>query len=126
MKVSIKHLYAVVLLLLVSIIGFSQQSKADLIIGNWIMDGKEYVAQMSLKFKKDSSSILERLVNNKPTLKLEYKYMLSENQDYLHLDPTDPNEKKWKIKIIQLDYQTLKLQSQSPDSSVLILHRVKE
>ncbi|MEO6721917.1 MAG: hypothetical protein ABIN67_16230 [Ferruginibacter sp.] len=126
MKGTKKHFYSVVLLLFVSINGFSQQSKTDLIIGNWIMDGKEYIAQMSLKFKKDSSSILERLVNNKSTLKVEYKYKFSENQDYLHLDPTESSEKKWKIKIIQLDYQTLKLQSQSPDSSVLILHRVKE
>lgn len=126
MKVSRKHFYAVLLLLFVSIIGFSQESRTDLIIGNWIMDGKDFVAQMSLKFKKDSSSILERLVNNRSTLKVEYKYTFSENQDYLQLDPIDRSEKKWKIKIMHLDYQTLKLQSQSPDSSALILHRVKE
>ena len=126
MKVSRKHFYTVVIFLFVSIIGFSQQSNTDLIIGSWIMDGKEFVAQMSLKFKKDSSCILERLVNNKSTLKVEYKYMFSEDQDYLHLEPTDLKERKWKIKIIQLDTQMLKLQSQSPDSSSLILHKVNE
>ena len=103
------------------------KSRGQLILGKWEMDAKKYgQAQMSLKFNNDKTSTIERIVNGQSTFKQSYNYKLVDNDQYLLLEPTDSNQKIWKVGIIKLDKQSLNLRSQSPDSSLLILERQSE
>jgi hypothetical protein len=103
------------------------KSRKELIIGKWRMEGEEYGKnQMALSFSKDNISILERLENGKSTLKQNYKYKLIDEEKYLLLEPLDTNNKVWKIGILELNTKILKLRSQSPDSSMLILKRLND
>jgi uncharacterized protein (TIGR03066 family) len=100
------------------------KDRKELILGKWRMDENEYrQAQMALEFRKDKTSIIDRIVNGQSTFKQLYKYQLSDNDQYLILEPTDSSQKTWKVGIIKLDDKTLTLRSQSPDSSFLILKR---
>jgi hypothetical protein len=90
------------------------------------MDEKEYgQAQMALEFRKDKTSIVDRIVNGQSTFKQSYNYKLIDNDQYLMLEPTDSSQKRWKVGIIKLDSKTLTIRSQSPDSSLLVLKRQK-
>jgi len=103
------------------------KSREQLILGKWEMDAKKYgQAQMSLKFNSDKTSTIERIVNGQSTFKQSYNYKLVDNDQYLLLEPTDSNQKIWKVGIIKLDNQSLTLRSQSRDSSLLILERQSE
>jgi hypothetical protein len=100
------------------------KSRKELILGKWKMDEKEFKqAQMTLEFNKDETSIVDRIVNGESTFKQLYNYKLTDNDQYLSLQPTDSSQKTWKVRIIQLDNKSLTLRSQSPDSSLLILQR---
>ena len=91
------------------------------------MDEKEYgQAQMALEFKKYRTSTIDRIVNGQSTFKQSYKYKLTDDDQYLLLEPTDSNQKIWKVRIIELDNKILTLRSQSPDSSLLVLKRQNE
>ena len=88
------------------------------------MDEKEFKqAQMALEFKRDSTSTVDRIVNGKSTFKQLYNYKLTDNDQYLSLEPTDSSQKRWRVKIVQLDNKSLAFRSQSPDSSILVLQR---
>jgi uncharacterized protein (TIGR03066 family) len=103
------------------------KSRQELILGKWRMDEKEYTqAQMVLEFKKDKTSIVDKIVNGESTFKRSYTYKLTDNDQYLLLEPTDSNQKTWKVGIIKLDNKILTLRSQSPDSSLLVLKRENE
>jgi hypothetical protein len=91
------------------------------------MNEKEYgQAQMALEFREDKTSTIERIVNGQSTFKQSYNYKLTDNDQYLMLEPIDRNQKIWKLGIIKLDSKILTLRSQSPDSSLLILNRQHE
>jgi len=103
------------------------KSRQELILGKWRMDEKEYgQAQMALEFKKYRTSTIDRIVNGQSTFKQSYKYKLTDDDQYLLLEPTDSNQKIWKVRIIELDNKILTLRSQSPDSSLLVLKRQNE
>ena len=103
------------------------KSRQELILGKWRMDEKEYgQAQMALEFRKDQTSIVDRIVNGQSTFKQSYNYTLIDNDQYLMLEPTDSGQKRWKVGIIKLDSKTLTIRSQSPDSSLLVLKRQNE
>ena len=88
------------------------------------MEEKEYEqAQMALAFNKDKTATVDRMVNGGSRLKQSYHYKLMDNEEYLLLEPTDSNQKTWKIRIVKLDNEILELRSQSPDSSLLVLQR---
>ena len=103
------------------------KSRQELILGKWKMDEKEYgQAQMALEFKKDKTSTVDRIVNGQSTFKQSYNYKLTDNDQYLVLEPTDSNQKIWKVGIVKLDNKILTLRSQSSDSSLLVLKRQNE
>lgn len=102
------------------------KSREELILGKWKMDEKEYgQAQMLLEFKNDKTSVVDRIVNWQSTFERFYNYKLIDYQKYLLLKPADTTQNTWKIEIVTLDNNYLKLRSQSPDSSLLILKRQK-
>ena len=100
--------------------------REELILGKWRMDERNGQARMSLTFNKDKTSIVDRIVNGQSTFKQSYYYKLIDNDQYLLFEPTDSNQKIWKVGIIKLDNKTLTLRSQSPDSSLLVLKRQNE
>ncbi len=105
--------------------GYSQ-SRSELILGKWVMEGGEFGSnKLVMRFGKDSISTMERWEGEKSILKASFRYLLSDEDKYLLLVHLDSGSRNWYVGIIDLDETTLKLRSQSPDSSLLILTRTK-
>ena len=91
------------------------------------MNEKQYTpAQMSLEFKRENTSTLDRIVNGQSTFKQFYTYKLIDKDQYLLLEPIDSNQKVWKVEIIHLDNKILTFRSKSLDSSSLTLERQEQ
>lgn len=127
-----KKIFGLIALIMTTTVLFSfmscqDKAREELILGKWRMDEKEYgQAQMSLVFNKNKTSTVDRIVNGQSTFKQLYNYKLTDKHKYLLLEPTDKDQKQWKVEIVQLDNKVLTLRSQSSDSSLLVLKRVNE
>jgi hypothetical protein len=55
-----------------------------------------------------------------------FSYKLVNNDKYLDLEPLSKGGRHWDIGILELNKQILKIRSQSPDSSFMILNRFQE
>jgi hypothetical protein len=119
--------YKYISMFVILIIAFScQVSKKQLIIGKWEVHYDSSPHEMIINFRKDNIAVLKTWDKNVLTLTDSFSYKLVNDEKYLDLEPLSTRMQKWNIEILELNNKLLKIRSQSPDSSSLILYRIEE
>jgi hypothetical protein len=102
-------------------------TRKELIIGKWETNYEGSPNRMTLNFKNDSIVVIDKSINNgKLVLVDSFTYSFNNEERYLYLNPLNKGQKAWNVGIIEINNQILNLRSQSPDSSILSLRRIKE